>query len=122
MLILASILVLGCTSQNQVNAGGEKVKVIFEISANEKTSTVTVFADANSNAFEAMRANLKVDYKDSAMGPFITGINNIKSDSGHYWALYVNGEYAQKGISLYTLKKDTNISWKLEKIDFSGFS
>jgi len=121
-LILASILVLGCTSQNQTNNTGEKFKVNFEITANDKTSKVSVFAEQGSNAFEVMKANLKADYKDSAMGPFITGINNIKADSEHYWALYVDGNYAQKGISQYSIEKEVTIAWKLEKIDLSQFS
>ena len=122
VLMMASILVLGCTSQNQNNASGEKVKVNFEVSYNEKTDKLSVFAEKGSNAFEIMKANLQVDFKDSAIGPFITGINNINADTEHYWALYIDGNYAQKGINQYTIEKETIIAWKLEKIDLSQFS
>lgn len=123
-LLLAMVLASGCTSQNQANASGsvEKVRIVFEISANDNTERIAVIAEKGSNAFELMKQNLQVEFKDSAMGPFITGINGIKADSEHYWALHVNGAYAQKGISQYSLEKDSTIAWKLEKIDFSKFS
>ncbi|MDO8647069.1 MAG: DUF4430 domain-containing protein [Candidatus Diapherotrites archaeon] len=114
---MASILVLGCTSQNPINPSGEKVKVAFTISANDKNDTVTVFADKGANAFEVMKQNLKVDFKSTAYGPFINGINGINSGTDNYWALYVDGVYAMKGIDQFVLDKDTKLEWKLEKIN-----
>ena len=124
-LILASILVSGCTSQSQTdgaNASAEKVKISFEITANGSTESKIVEAGKGSNAFEVMKANFQLEYNETAYGAFIQSINGINAGNDEYWALYVNGAYADKGINQYTLEKDTKIEWKIEKVDLSGFS
>lgn len=78
------------------------------------------FAQKGENAFELMQKTMAVEFQNTSIGPFITSINGKKAGSDEYWALYVNGEYAQKGINQYTIEGDTMIEWKLEKV--SGFS
>jgi len=94
--------------------------VAFSTSSSGNTVKTEALALKGENAFEIMQKSLSVEFQNSTIGPFITSINGVKAGEGEYWALYVNGEYAQKGISLYTIDSDLNIEWKLEKA--SGFS
>jgi len=73
------------------------------------------------NAFEAMHDLVEVSYEDyGSMGTFVKGINGIVPEQGYYLALYVDSVYASKGISSYSIEKDTLIEWKIEKIESYG--
>lgn len=72
------------------------------------------------NALEAVKQTADVKTKTYiGMGSLITAINGLQPDTEHYWALYVDGKYADKSIDAYIIDKDTSIEIKLEKIDFS---
>lgn len=73
------------------------------------------------NAFEAIEEIAEVDYEDyGSIGAFVKGINGIRPEQGYYLALYVDSVYASKGISSYSIEKDTLIEWKIEKIESFG--
>jgi hypothetical protein len=77
--------------------------------------------EPGTNAFEAMQKIAEVEYEDyGSMGAFVKGINGIRPGQGNYLALYVNGEYANKGISSHSIEDDTLIEWKIEKIGSYG--
>jgi len=64
---------------------------------------------------------VEVSYEDyGSMGTFVKGINGIVPEQGYYLALYVDSVYASKGISSYSIEKDTLIEWKIEKIESYG--
>ncbi len=72
------------------------------------------------NALEALKQVASVEAKTYVgMGSLVIGINNLKPDSEHYWALYVDGKFADKAIDAYTIENDITIEMKMEKIDFS---
>jgi len=72
------------------------------------------------NAFEAMRHEMNVDYTQYAFGSMVNSIEGVSAPEGYYLALYVNGEYAMKGISDYIIDEDISIEWKAEKIEDFG--
>ncbi len=58
----------------------------------------------------------KVETKQSSFGEFVEGINGVKADSKHFWAFYINGEFANIGAGSYATKEGETLSWKLEEI------
>lgn len=74
-------------------------------------------------AFELLTAkteNIKTkDYGEA--GVFVTGINGIQADDTHYWAFYVNDEYAKQGVSQTVLKKGDMIKFVYEEINAAEF-
>lgn len=121
-LVVFSLLITSCISQttdfNRDIQG--TVKCHFEIiqrsgSINYKDLDV----EKGANAFELMKKNFVLDYDEYPMGVFVKSIDNYKPEEDEYWALYVNGEYAEKGISQYIINEDINITWKIEKINYS---
>jgi hypothetical protein len=70
------------------------------------------------NAFDAMKEKVKVDYKQFSFGVFVEKINGVAPPSqDFYWALFVNGEYSEKGISDISLNEDTVIEWRLVNVN-----
>ena len=69
-------------------------------------------------AQELLEANAEVEYQDYGdAGKFVTSIDDIAADEGHYWAFYVNGEYSQTGISQTILNEGDIITFTYEAID-----
>lgn len=67
-------------------------------------------------ALEAMRKSARIESKSFVAGEFVESINNVQAGPGQYWALYVNQQYADKGIGLYGVDSNQTMEWRLEKI------
>jgi hypothetical protein len=109
MLLIAS----GCTTQKEIEKTKINVKLIFEAENYYKELNVKV--EKNSNAFDVLNANAKIEFKQYSFGKFIESINGIKPKENEYWAIYVNGKYSEKGIELIQLTDDTELKFKIEK-------
>ena len=124
LLLMVLLLTLGCTSSEETVPAnnGEMVKVSLKYTGADGT----VLVDKNfevakgTNAFEAMKEQVAVKHEMYDFGPFIDAIAGVRAPDGYYLALYVNGEYASKGISDYTLEENTTIEWKTESIASFG--
>ncbi|MFH2022583.1 MAG: DUF4430 domain-containing protein [Patescibacteria group bacterium] len=67
-------------------------------------------------AFDLLKTKASVAYKEYEFGVFIESINGLAGDAGHYWALYVNGEYAQAGADQTVLNQGDRIEFRYEEI------
>ena len=65
-----------------------------------------------SNAADVMKSLVTVKDK----GGLITSIAGVAAPKGYYWALYVNGKYATKGIGGYVVDAGILIDWRMDKI------
>lgn len=121
LALLALLAIAGCTEpavtgenaavQLRVyNANGE---IIFDGAQDFEKGT---------NAFEAMKGMVSVEYEEFDFGAMVTGIEGNSAPEGYYLALHVNGEYASKGITDYTIEEDMLIEWKMEKLEDFGLS
>lgn len=76
--------------------------ILIDIGLNYGNGTVewhngTVLA-LNSTAFDALVATVPdLNYTTSEYGIFIEGINGVQNET-HYWAVYLNGDYAPVGV------------------------
>jgi len=97
----------------------EKVTVLLKLydEGNKTLLEKTFDVAKGTNAFDAMKNNAKVEYDSYAVGVFIKSINSVAPPKTHYFSLYVNSAYADKGISDYMLNSNTTIEWKMEKIE-----
>lgn len=74
------------------------------------------------SALELLSQNVTLETKDFGdAGIMITGINGLMADADHYWAFYLNGEYAQQGVSQTILTAGDVVEFVYEKIDTSNF-
>lgn len=109
---MALALLSGCLEQTKLENNAQTVQAYFSaVKDNEMIVDKTISVENGTNALEAMQEVAEVGYKEYAgMGALVTSINGIESSDEYYWALYVDGKYADKGISAYTVENDMNIT------------
>lgn len=125
MLILAGLLLSGCTSQTNTSATGDTTpapqlgQVSVTLQALEGSALLcggeTAFAEGT-NAFDAMKEACELTYEEYPFGVYITSIEGVQPKENEYWALYVNGAYAEKGISDYALEDGMELEWRIETL------
>ncbi|MFH1234985.1 MAG: DUF4430 domain-containing protein [Candidatus Diapherotrites archaeon] len=124
-LFLAFLSLSACTDTGQASLQQAKsgtAKVHFVVEANGSTILDrTVAVEKGSNAFDAMRESLDIKFKEFEFGPFIEEIEGSRPGAGEFWALYVDGEMASKGIKDYSIEQDIDLRWKIEPLGaYSG--
>lgn len=122
LLLMAVAGISGCITQsnNDANAGttAETAKLLFTIASDGNTMTKFAYVEKGTNAFGAMKGLFDVEYTEYAgMGVMVNSINGIaaSADEFEYWALYVDGVYADRGIDGYEIENDTHIKFELTK-------
>lgn len=83
----------------------------------QEVQTISLTAEQDEeNAFELLQSQHEVSAKTYDFGVFIEEIDEVKNTDKYYWALYVNGEYAQKGADQTMLQKGDTIEFRYEEI------
>lgn len=123
-MLFAGIWFSGCiggTPENPFPQNAAAVELQLKVSDAQQNVLFegTKEFSLGTNALVAMQQMVKVNTQDSSFGKFVTGIQGLEAGSDYYWALYVNGEYASVGIVDIALDQDTQLEWKLEKIQTS---
>lgn len=77
----------------------------------EFTATVS-----GQKALDLVQSQVKLDLKEYDFGTMVEGVNALKADAKHYWALYQNGDYAKIGIADIKLEKGEKIELRYEEI------
>jgi len=72
-------------------------------------------------AFDLLRTKASVAYKEYEFGVFIESINGLAGDASHFWAFYVNGEYAQAGADQTIINQGDRIEFRYEEIQSDLF-
>lgn len=73
-------------------------------------------------AFDLLKANTQqVDFDQYDAGVFITTIDGLAGDSGHYWAIYLNDEYATTSADKIFLQAGDKVTFKYEEVDAAQF-
>ncbi len=108
----------GCAQQQAIETPNpQSVNFSLKVTANNETLVDKLFVvEKGANALQAMKDSVEVQTQESSFGEFVTGIAGVQADTKHYWALYVDGKYAEKGIGDYTLDEDLAVEWRLEEI------
>lgn len=74
-------------------------------------------------ALAVLENNAQIETKDfGAAGVMITAINGLAANNTHYWAFYVNDEYANQGVSATVLTAGDTIQFVYEEIDATEFT
>lgn len=90
-----------------------------ELTDNGQVEKVTLVADREGQTvYELMTEQVEFETEDyGEAGLFVTSINGVSSTNQNYWAFYVNGEYAQAGISQTVLNSGDIVEFVYEEID-----
>jgi hypothetical protein len=120
LILLLFVFAFGCTQtvEQSSSVTDEKVNISFKYVDGEEVVLIEEEIEATKgiNAFDFLKENFEVDYEEYAFGPFVKSFNGMVPSEGEYIALYVNGDYAEKGISEYVLNEDTLIEFRFESV------
>jgi len=120
-LLVLALLTSGCISQaNDSGAKGKLVTVRFTVEFPDRNESKDWIFPGGGNALTAFRQAFSVQTRQYAFGEMVDSIGGTKADSSHYWALYVNDEYATKGISDYKIASGMQITWKYDSLSDFG--
>lgn len=113
LLGLASLTALAVfTSCNDKKADKYTVNV-YDIDG-EKIGNHKIKVDNDKTFVEQLTKNANLNSKQGQYGTEVISIDNSVVDSNYYMAFYVNGEYSQVGVDLYTPKKGDVVDFKVE--------
>lgn len=88
----------------------------------EEIETYSFTADSNEvNAFDLLSSQVEVNYQEYDFGIFVDGLDGLMADKEHFWAFYVNGEFATKGVKQTTLQKGDLMEFKYQLIEEAKF-
>ncbi len=120
-LLVGSIFLLilsGCQKEaiTATPAPTAQASIVSPSTVAQVVKKYEITATANKQqALALLQTMAKVETKDyGSAGAFVTSINGLAGDAGHYWAFYVNGKYAQKGASQTVLTKGDKIQFIYE--------
>ncbi len=94
------------TKDTTLGDGAKTVKV--EVKAEEKTVTFTVKTDEETVGAALLAHNL-IAGEQGDYGLYIKTVNGITADfdkDQHYWAFYIDGEYAMSGVDTTAIDED----------------
>jgi len=73
---------------------------------------------SGTTAYDLISQNTQVETKDFGdAGLFIESINGLAGGNTHYWGFYINGSYAQQGVSQTILEQNDTIEFKYETLE-----
>ena len=68
------------------------------------------------NALDLLKIDHQVEVQHYSFGDMVLSIDNIKPDSKHFWAMYVNDSFSQVGASAYVTKSTDKIKWEVDAL------
>ena len=86
------------------------------IAQEAKVISLTASED-NTRAWDLLVSNHQIIYQEYDFGIFLEGIDGLKGDQENFWAIYVNGEKSEVGISDIILNQGDLIEFKYEAIE-----
>lgn len=119
-LFLLSALAAGCVQNSPRQSALENAAVSLKYFGSDGNGLFekTFEVQKGTNALEAMQQNVQTEVQTFSFGVMMQSINGVAPQEGYYLALYMNGQYAEKGIQEYQINEDTSIEWKTEKIEY----
>lgn len=71
---------------------------------------------AGSSLLEALDGLVKVGTKEyPGVGSIVTDLCGVEPPANHFWALYVDGQFADRGASQIELDRDLRIEWRTQQ-------
>ena len=102
------------TYLNDAEFGNGAKTVVVEVKAEEETVTFTIKTDKDTVGAALIEHGL-IEGDEGQYGLYVKVVNGIRADydlDKRYWAFYVDGEYAMKGIELTEI--DEGAKYRLE--------
>lgn len=106
------------SSDNSINRSIDQSIISLFFKFPSETKNFEVQTDGTLTLFELIeKTDLKIETENfPPMGKMITSINGLKNGTdGKYWQYWINGEYAQIGVSAFKPSPSDRIQWRFTK-------
>ena len=120
VLVIALCFVTGCKSGKKEETKTDLKNVQIVVYSKENKSVYNEKVSTKKKYLIDVlkeQEELKIKTEDSQYGEFITSIKGLSQGDNYYWNYYIDGEYAQVGVSQYEIKNDETYTFKLEKFN-----
>ena len=116
-IVITLFLIFGSEKTAIIQTGSEFIKCKVIVNDANKTRSFDLLLRPGATALDALRISLNVEVNETALGPFITCIDNVcgSNENRTYWAFYINGEYAMEGAGSYKVKNGDVISFNFTR-------
>lgn len=102
------------------------------VNDNKKTITISVYNKENENIYKenidtdkkylfdaiSKKEDLKVVSEDSQYGKYITSMLGIEQGENYYWSYYIDGQYAEVGVSNCEIEDGKTYDFKIESMNY----
>jgi hypothetical protein len=124
LFIATAVLLLaaGCgksqTATNTQVQQSTQIKATQNVQGGKPMQVFSFNAQDHKTAMDMLKSSYQVQTKSfGSGGEFVESIENMKPDSKHFWAFYVNGKLSNVGAGTYELKDGDGVEWKMETIN-----
>ena len=118
-ICILSFLLVNYYNKSQVKRaedGSINVQIIV-IDIDSNTLSDKTYSTDNSSLYDLMDANYNLKTEDGTYGKVLLGIDNLITDfNTTYISIYINGDYAQYGISSLQISDGDVFEFKEEKV------
>lgn len=114
--LLLAILLLLTACGKAGDAAGTK-KFTLEITFSDGSSTSQEIETDKQTVGEALQSLGLIEGEEGAYGLYVTAVAGETAkyeDSGHYWAFYINGDYAAAGVDATDVEDGATYAFKVE--------
>lgn len=102
------------TAQTQESESISAQAINLQISPDGKT--VSYNGKTSLTAYNLLEAVTQVEKEDTAFGPMVKAINNVKATDKEFWTYTVDGKMASVGAHQYQTKDGEKIEWRLSSM------
>jgi hypothetical protein len=114
--LTAAALSMNCGKQAEQSSGKAKTTRDTVLAAETPDSvTINLTGEDSVSVFALLRRDHKVDYKSTAMGVFVTGIDSLKTGSGYFWVYTVNDTTPPVACNRVLTRNGDSVQWHYRK-------
>lgn len=119
-ILLVAVIVswglMGCQPLTK-NQSDQTAPSVADQLSTPTTQIIQVAAtQSGQTALDLTKSKYTVTVQDSNFGSYVTAIDGVAADDAHYWALYINGQYADRGADVLITQAGDLIEWHLEQL------
>ena len=117
LIAVMALTVVSCGKTEITSDGSEKTFTFEVVDVDGQVTTFTV-TTAKATVGEALLDEGLIEGEDSQYGLYVKEVNGIYADytdTGTYWAFYVNGAYGAAGVDTTPVEDGATYAFKVEK-------
>ncbi len=115
MLTASVILLVSCSEESAESDDSASNQAETAIAQPVDSIVIELAGTDSTSVFDLLLANHEVEYRNSAMGVFVTSIDNVESGSDYYWVYSVNDSMGQVAADDYVSVGGDRVKWHFRK-------